>query len=403
MPPHVLSILVGAATRTGGPPPFVGGSARELTRLGASMRVLSTDIALAPAGWLQRQQRVRPEDVHPTLRDADLALFPARFPRRLAHSPALRRALRDEVPRSDVVHLHNLWQYPQFAGHRAARAAGVPYIVSPHGGLDPYIRRHGRARKAAMSRLWQDRMFREAALLHVTTTAELELTADVAPEVPRELVPPGIYMEDFAELPPPELFRQRHLGGRDAPVVLFLGRLAYKKGLDVLIRAFSVLRSSQEAVLAIAGPDDEALTPGLERLAQELSVDADVIFTGPVYGEDRLAALAAADVWALSSHAENFGIAVVEAMAAGCPAVISPGVNLAADIGAAEAGLVAELEPEAFGEALARPLSDRALHERLRETGRSFASGYDWSVIGPRMLQMYERCLAGRGPSLPRR
>ncbi|HEY3728968.1 MAG TPA: glycosyltransferase [Solirubrobacteraceae bacterium] len=391
----VLSVLVGTAARTGGPPAFVGQSRLELERGGDEMVVLSTDLALAPTGWAQsRQRRIVYDERHASLQDGSVRVFAARFPRRLAFSPELYRAACQLASTSDVVHLHNLWQFPQYAGYRAARRAGAPYIVSPHGALDPYLRRHGRGRKWLSTLLYQERLLRDAALIHVTTGAEAELIADVVPGVPRVVVPCGIYVREFRDLPPRQEFRRRYLDGYDGPVILFLGRITYKKGLDRLVRAFAHARHQGECRLVVVGPDDEGLRRGLERLAVELGVARDIDFLGPLFGEDRRAALASADIWALSSYTENFGIAVIEAMAAGCTVCISPEVNVAPDIAAAEAGVVAELEPQAFGEALARLLADDTRRRQLGSAARRFADGYDWSAVRPRLLDMYRRAVA---------
>jgi glycosyltransferase involved in cell wall biosynthesis len=388
---RALSVVVGVGARSGGVAPVVGGSARALEELGSSVTILATDLALAPWGLAQRQRRIGSDEWHPSLIGTDTRLFPARFPRRLAYSPALGRAARELAPEFDLVHIHNLWQYPQYAAYRAARAAGTPYIVSFHGAFDPYLRVRGRARKRLMRSLWQDAMLAGADLIHVTSEAERALTADVAPEVPRAVVPNGLDVEEFASLPPRDAFRRRRLGGYDGPLVLFLSRITQKKGLDVLIRAFGQARRAKECRLAVVGPDDEGILPKLHALVAELGLRGDVDFLEPVYGEERLAALASADVWALSSHAENFGIAVVEAMAAGCAVLTSPGVNISPEIAAAEAGVIADAEPEVFGQALAGLLADDAAREELRRRAPVFASRYDWDAVGPRILDMYEQ------------
>jgi glycosyltransferase involved in cell wall biosynthesis len=392
---RVLAVLVGAAARTGGPPAFAGGSAVSLAEIGTPMRIVATDLALAPWGWGWRpQRRITREEMHPTLAVSDTHLFAARFPRRLAFSPALARALREMAPDYDVMHLHNLWQFPQYAGYRAAVGADRPYVVSPHGALDPFLRRRGVLRKRLTTSLWQGEMLDRAAVIHVTTRAEERLISDVAPHVPRVVVPCGLDVGEFADLPPRETFRRERLGGYDGPVILFLGRITQKKGVDVLIRAFAHARRTEDCRLVIVGPDDEGLLPALRRLADDLHVRDDVEFLAPVYGEDRLAALATADVWALSSHTENFGIAVAEAMAAGRAVVASPGVNLAEDIAAADAGMVVEAGAEPFGEALTRVIRDSELRARLERRAPKFAARYDWSVVAPELLEMYRRAAA---------
>lgn len=392
---RVLAVLVGATTRTGGPPAFVGGAARELARLGHEMPVLSTDLAMAPHGlWQRRQRAAGPDEIHPDLAAVDLAVARARPPRRLAHAPGLRRALAREAAKADVVHIHNLWLYPQFAAFRAARAAGVPYVVSPHGSLDHYLRATGRMRKRLTSMAWQDRMLEGAALLHVTTRTEYEAVAGVAPHVPRTIVPCGVHTEAFAALPRRELFRDRHLDGYDGPVVTFLGRVTFKKGLDVLIRAFALARRDRDCRLAIVGPDDEGLMPALTALVRELGLGRDVAFPGPLYGQERLEALAGTDLWAMSSHTENFGIAVIEAMAAGCTVIVSPGVAISDEIGRAGAGVVADATPEVFGAALRRLLCSDEDRLRMRRLAIELAARYDWHVVGPQLVDAYQEVVS---------
>jgi glycosyltransferase involved in cell wall biosynthesis len=386
---NVLSVIVGGAVRTGGPPAFVGQAALQMPAFGGTMKILATDLALAPTGWWQRQHRIQPDELHPELARADVTLCPARFPRRLAFSPALSRRLDEVLPGCRVLHIHNLWQYPQYAAYRAAQERRIPYVVSPHGSLDPYLRRHGRVRKRLASLLWQQNMLDNAVMLHVTTRAEEELIADIAPHVPRRVVPCGIHAHQFTELPPREQFRDRYLAGYDGPLIMFLSRLTYKKGLDALVRAFAHARRELECRLAVVGPDDEGLQPSLARLAEELGVGREVVFAGPVYREGRLAALASCDVWALSSYTENFGIAVVEAMAAGCAVAVSSSVNLAPEIAAANAGVVAGLSPDQFGEALLEILANDRRRAELQARARPFAERYDWRAVAPEMVEMY--------------
>lgn len=394
---RILNIVVGAAARTGGAIAFAGEAAVATSRAGGEARVFATDLALAPWGWMQKQRPVRPNELHPSLAHADFELFPTGFPRRLARSPALARALRTEVPKCDLVHIHNLWQHPQYAAFRAAREARVPYIVSPHGSLDPYLRRRGRFRKAVSSALWHRAMLEGAALIHVTTSSEMRLISDIAPNVPRVIVPCAVNTADFGALPPPQEFREGHLAGYSGPLVVFLGRVTEKKGVDVLIKSFAHVLERQPARLAVVGPDDGGQRPRLERLAENSGIGSQVDFVGGLYGRDRLAALSAADVWALSSHTENFGIAVIEAMAAGCPVAVSREVNLADEVAEANAGLVADAEPRAFAAGLLKLLNDPELRRRLSRAGPEFAARYDWSEVTPRLLDMYRMAIGQEG------
>jgi glycosyltransferase involved in cell wall biosynthesis len=359
-----------------------------MTRRGHGARIIATDLALAPGARPQR--RIRPDEVHPAIAAGDHSLYPTRRPTRLLYSPALRRAAREAVAEADVVHLHSLWLHPQYAGFTAALAGKRPYVISPHGALDPVLRRRGRLRKGLTMLVWQRRMLEGARLIHVTTEVEAELIADIAPGVPRAIVPVGLDVGDFKALPDPSAFRERYLDGYQGPVILFLGRITYKKGIDLLIEAFARLRVELPSRLVIAGPDDEKLTPSLQALAARCNVSKHVSFVGTMFGPDRLAAFASADVWALPSQTENFGVAVVEAMAAGCPVVISRAVNLAPQVAAAQAGVVAlELTPSAVARALGSVLGDEARRSTLVSEGLRFAARFDWSAVAPDLEQMY--------------
>jgi glycosyltransferase involved in cell wall biosynthesis len=318
------------------------------------------------------------------------------MPRRLAFSPAMYAAVADLAPAYDVVHIHSLFLFPQFAAYRAAYGRRVPYIVAPRGSLDPHLRTRGRAVKAIADALWQRRLLDHAAAIHVTSADEARLIADIAPRTPRVVVPNGIDCAAYSVLPSGDAFRQRWFPSAplDAPIVMFLGRLSHKKGLDVLVHAFgSVAATRPDARLAIVGPDDEGLTPALRAEAERAGLAGRVTFTGMLTGDAKLEALAAATVWALPSQTENFGNAVVEAMAAGVPVVISPHVNIAPDIAAVGAGIVTERTPAAFASAISALLDDPEERSALAGRGRAFAQRYDWSAIAPRLAAMYDSVL----------
>jgi glycosyltransferase involved in cell wall biosynthesis len=389
----VLHVIPNLAARTGGPPVAVIESARALARVGVTSTIVATDMAEAASA--RSHHRATLADLPDGADQLDVRLFAARWPKRLAFSPELHRGLAAEARQCDVVHIHSLFLFPQFTAWRAARRAGVPYVVSPRGALDPHLRRRGRAVKTIANALWQRAMLEGASALHVTSAEEERLVADVAPAVPRSVVPNGIDCAAFESLPPAAELRDRFLGGAGGPVVMFLGRLSHKKGLDALVRAFARVRSLvPDARLAIVGPDDEGLTPALQAIAEREGVAGAVTFTGMLRGRDRLAALAAADVWTLPSHSENFGIAVAEALAAGRAVVVSPGVNIAPEIAAAGAGVVADADAQSLAEAIVALLRDDARRIALGRAGREFARRYDWSAVAPQLAAMYGRVLA---------
>lgn len=339
-------------------------------------------------------QRVTPADLPDGAQALDLRIFPTRQPYKFGFSPRLWRFLDEQAPRYDLITIHSLNLFPQLAAYRAARKHDVPYIVTPHGALDPWLRSQRRARKVINDALWQSGMLRNASALQFTAQGESDLTSDIAPEVPRWIVPNGVDLQRFARLPPREAFRRRALGGHDGTVVLVHGRIAAKKGIDLLIEAFAAA-AGDDAILVVVGPDDEGLTATLQALAARMGVGARVRFMGPLYGDDLLEALAAADVWALTSHTENFGNAVLEATAAGLPVLVSTEVNISDRIAEDGAGLVTTLDPADIERQLGRLCRDEALRRTLGERARAFAAGYDWTNVAPRLLEMY-RAVARR-------
>lgn len=388
----VLHVVPALGARTGGPAVSVVESSLAVRELGIETTIATTDLRGTASS--RTPGRISAEELPDGAGELDVRLYAATAPRRLVFSPALDRALAREIGGYDVVHIHSLFLFPQFSAYRHAARHGVPWIVSPRGALDPWLRRRGRVRKALTEALWQRRMLQRAAALHLTSTEEARLVADVAPRVPRVVVPNGIHWEGFQSLPEPQDFRQTALDGATGPIVLSLGRIAAKKGLDVLVRAFAAAAPG-DAVLVLAGPDDEGLVPALQRLASEQGVAERTFFTGMLTGEHKLAALAASDVWALSSHTENFGVAAVEALAAGRAAILSSSVNIAAEAGEAGAALVRPPEPAAFAEAIGSLLSDAEERAQLGERAREFARRYDWRAVAPSLARMYADVASG--------
>jgi glycosyltransferase involved in cell wall biosynthesis len=234
-------------------------------------------------------------------------------------------------------------------------------------------------------------MLNGAAALHVGAEEEAQTIADIAIQVPRVILPFGISWHDYADISDGRLFRRECLAGHDGPIVMNVGRIAAKKGLDILIRAFALVSSRvSDAKLVIVGPDNEGLRPSLQSLASREGIGGQLVFTGMLRGKQLQEALAAADVWVLPSKAEAFPMAVMEALAAGRPIVVSPGVNTASEITAADAGIVCPAEPGPLAAEIASLLADDKRRTYLQARAREFARRFDWATIAPSWSRMYE-------------
>ena len=338
-----------------------------------------------------------PLGVETDIDGVSVTYFPVHAPRFWETSLPLGRALRADSGNFDLVHIHSLYMYHDRAAANAARRHGVPYVVQPHGSMDPYIWKRHRARKAIFEWWFQNRVLEQAAAIHYTTADEWRLAAPVSRNPRGFIAPNGVDTDEFAHLPEKGSFRKKHPEIGDRPIILFLGRLNFKKGLDLLAPAFGeVLAAGHDAHLVIAGPDDNMA----EKMRGWLS-DANALeratFTGMIVGEERLGALADATMFVLPSYSENFGIAVTEAMACGLPVVISDAVNIWPDIAAADAGLVSPCDVTATARNMMEILDNPGRAATIAENGmRLVRDKYSWDGVMPPLEEAYEHILAGR-------
>jgi glycosyltransferase involved in cell wall biosynthesis len=257
----------------------------------------------------------------------------------------LDRWLSENLDRFDGVSIHGLWQYHGYSIWKACHER-KPYIVFSHGMLDPWFKQAYPAKHRKKALYWaaiERRVLRDATAVIFTSPMEAEL----APTTYRRsewkscTVPYGT-MEptgdhDFQI----ERFYEACVEVREKPFILFIGRLHQKKGCDLLIQAFARTAGGNSGLhLVIAGPDEERLKAELISLANETGVNDRVHFPGMLRGDAKWGAFHAAEVFALPSHQENFGVAVAEALACGTPVLISNQVNIWREIAEDSVGLV---------------------------------------------------------------
>jgi glycosyltransferase involved in cell wall biosynthesis len=287
----------------------------------------------------------------------------------------LTRWLARHISNYDLVHIHALFSYASLPAAFFAARHRVPYIVRPLGTLNRWGMQQRRPLLKRLSfRLIESRILSGASIVHYTSEEERLEAEELGVVASSAVIPLGIDLSAFEHLPAPGTFQRCYpqLAGRT--LLLFLSRLDPTKGLDLLLPAFAqVRREHSDVALVLAGhgaPDYEAW---LQARVRELGLGADVLFTGFLEGEQKLAALGDCDLFVLPSYSENFGVAVVEAMACGRPVVISNQVAIHREIADAEAGLVVPCEVEALAGALVRLAEDAALRHRLGRNGRRLA------------------------------
>jgi len=312
-------------------------------------------------------------------------------------SRALARALDAAVREADVVHLHSLYLFHDWAAARACRRHGVPFVLRPHGTFDPFVRARRRLAKAVLDRAFQARVTAAAAAIHCTSAAERDHVLAAAPGAAVAVVPLGLDDDAFRPLPPRGGFRARHPETGDRRIVLFLGRLAEKKGLDLLVPAFAAARRDHgDLHLVLAGPD-HGMAQALDGPIAAAGIAGAVTRTGMVEGEAKRRLLADADLFVLPSYGENFGIAVAEALAAGVPVAVSDRVGIAPDLAAAGAALVAPATVEGTAAMLRRIAGDPAAAAAMGRRGRDLARRrYAWPAIAPALEALYRGVIGSR-------
>lgn len=265
---------------------------------------------------------------------------------RYLYSSRLPAWVAAHAPDYDAVLIHGLWRYTSVGVWRGVRQTGTPYFVFPHGMLDPYFRQAYPGKHLQKLACWlaaERRVLRDASGVFFACEQErIKSRRTFHPYACREKVvglgiappPPARAAANILFSRFPELMGKR--------LVLFLGRLHPKKGCDLLVQAFArVAHLDRRLHLAIAGPDESGWQAVLQRLAQHCGISARVTWTGPLYGDLKWEAMRAAEVFALPSHVENFGIAVAEALGCGLPVLISNQVSIFPDVESDGAGLVA--------------------------------------------------------------
>lgn len=366
----------------------VEGLAGALAKRGHQVTVLTTD-ALdqkrryggAADEWIDGVRVLRRPNAAPWLRGR----------LNLSTPRGLKKTAAAVLPDVDVLHVHEFRTVENLLATPTAQPLNKPIVLSPHGTLALGA---GRSRlKAGWDRLFSGRMARRVD--HVIALTETELDdaktfwqALGQPQMPTfSVIPNGIHLRHFADLPDAADFRRRYDLG-EMPTVLFMGRLQRRKGLDVLIQAFQQANVEHSRLL-IAGPDE-----GMMNAIQALAAgDERIVVTGYLSGEERWRALAAGDVFALPAVGEGLSIAALEAMAAEMPVILSPGCNMN-EVEAAGAGYVAAASADAFAAKLRLLLADSDRRAQMGKAARQLiAQKYTWDTIAIQLESVYSGLL----------
>jgi len=414
----VLHVIPSVSERSGGPGHAIIPMCRSLQEQGTEVAIATTDHGMVSSFEFRvssSNSRDECDDVSIGANNASLTrnsepetrncykgvptyFFPSQWGESFKYSKPLASWLDANVKAFDVVHIHAVFNHACIAAARACRQHQVPYVVRPLGTLDPWSMKQKPLRKFLFWQLAGKRMLQGAAAVHYTARAEQSAAEESLGLNHGQVIPLGVEIDVRETANGGEIISRRlDQLGRD-PYVLVLSRLHPKKGLDIFLEAFVSLVRKQDfkdwrLILAGEGPTEyvQALK---EKVAAHHAEDI-IVFPGWLEGDTKSAFLRHASLLALPSYHENFGLCVMESLAAGVPVLVSPHVNLAAEIEAAGAGWITAVKQIDLEATLAEALRSADERAKRGNAGKVFAKQFSCAAIASRLNELYASVSTG--------
>jgi glycosyltransferase involved in cell wall biosynthesis len=301
---------------------------------------------------------------------------------------------REDLAAYDIVHIHDHRTLLAVAVASYARKFGIPYIVEAHGSLP--VSSGSKGFKTVFDHLWKETILENAAgvIALNATEADEYAKAGVAPER-IFILPNGIDPAEYAAIPAPGTFRTKYGIAPSERVVLFVGRLARSKGIDLLLRAFAVARNEMPELRLVLVGGNMDYGDGLERLAQELGIGDAVLFTGFVDTEEKMAAYRDANVFVTPSFT-GFPITFLESCLCGTP-IVTTDKDDVLDWIDGEVGYTVAYDADEMAAAILCILKDDALRRQLGERAQMLVQKrFSWDAVVRELEALYEGCCRDR-------
>lgn len=313
----ILHVLPTADPAYGGPTTWVYDVSSVLEQMGHEVTVVTAD---------------PPEEPH--VKNAEIktiGLGPAKSG--FKFTSTIKPWMQQHGNEFDAAFLHCIWEHPLVAAQAGLKNVGIPVLSMTHGMLDPYFNEAHPEKKLKKTIYWKlflAKALKESTRVLFTCDPERDLAGQsfqpysVTPRV----IKFGCSIEEFPEEEAKQAFLQAIPEVKDKAFILYLGRIDPKKGPDLLIQAFCDVHKDTDVHLVMAGPDGAGMVAGLKETVQKNGLTDRVHFPGMLRGAAKTGSFRLAEVFALPSHQENFGIAVAEALAYHTPVLLTPKVNI---------------------------------------------------------------------------
>ena len=299
------------------------------------------------------------------------------------------KLLGERVVGADILHLHNVWEPLLVAAGRWATQNSIPYVITPHGMLDPWCMQQKTLKKKVALALGRKSLLQNAKFIHALNEEEVRGIGELGIENRFEIVPNGISIDATPEKNDDQNFIEAFPQISDHPFVLFLGRLHFKKGLDILaLAAEPFLQRYPDWRLVVAGPDDGAETE-FRSTVKRLGIEDQIVLTGPVFGPLKQSLLSKCSMFCLPSRQEGFSVAILEAMLASKPVVISEHCHFN-EVATTRCGIVEKLDAVAFSNALCRLADSEDQRTSMGQNGKFLVQRkYTWGTISQKLVSLY--------------
>jgi glycosyltransferase involved in cell wall biosynthesis len=306
------------------------------------------------------------------------------------YTPSMKKWLKKNIQQYKIIHLHNFRAYQYISIPNFAFQNNIPYIVQAHGTVLPLFEKL--FLKKCFDVMWGNKILKNAALCVALTKTESDQYEKMGvPEKKIVIIPNGIDISQYEDLPSRCQFRSKYQIPENVQIILSLGRIHKIKGIDLLVSAFSRLCSKMSDVkLVIAGPDGGYL-PRIQQQIRELQLEKYVLFTGPLYGKDKLEAYIDADVYVLPSRYEAFSYTLLEAWICGTPVIATKNCCLSDTIRYTGNSAIVEFDPVQMQEKILDLLTDEEKRKKIGMKGKKLVQdNFEITKIVQKIEEIYE-------------
>lgn len=383
----ILHVISSMDPSTGGPPAVAAGIAIAQQKLGHDVYILTNDTPEA-------EEVIRPLlESLPGGNDIKLIYLASKFMWQSLSVKRIESKLAEKGFRPDVLHLHGLWEFTVVGASRYARSQNIPYVIRPFGMLNFWSLGQKRLKKKLALIWYYKRMLRSTAFLHMLNKDEADACA-LLDHIDFEVIPNGIFLEQINNEIPEGTFHRKFPELENKPYLLYLSRLHHVKGIDYLIDAFvKVNEKFPDLRLVVAGPDSGNYRMEIQSRIEKLQLGHRIHLVGPLYSDDKKAALVDAEIFCLTSRSEGFSMAITEAMAYSCPVVISNECHFP-EVAQFNAGKVIPLDAQSIAEGIIEYLENPEVAKAAGVAGRRLIEdSFTWNQIALKAIAAYKKYL----------